>query len=161
MLAHLLDAMLVVATVANGLLAGLLFVFSVAICPGFRSVDDGTYVHAFRAINATILNGTFLSVFFIALLAAAVSVALQLWSGGHASLPWLIAGAVCSALTFVITSAGNVPLNRELDQAPISTEEQRRAARQEFEDRWNRRNLVRTVTSVGALAFLATALAAG
>ncbi|MFV0435173.1 MAG: DUF1772 domain-containing protein [Leucobacter sp.] len=155
--ALLLGPLLVVAIIANGLLAGLFFVFSVAIGPGFRRVDDGTYVQAFRAINAAILNGRFLAVFFFAPLSAAGCVVLLLWRGGSASLPSVVAGAICSALTFGITAAGNVPLNRELDRAPTFTEPQRRTARQRFETPWNRRNLARTVTSIGALAFLAIA----
>lgn len=159
--ALLLGPLLVVAVVANGLLAGLFFVFSVAVGPGFKKVDDGTYVRAFRAVNTAILNRRFLSVFFIAPLAAAACVVLHLWRGGSTSLPSVVAGAICSALTFGITAAGNVPLNRELDRAPISTEQQRRVARQRFEGRWNRRNLARTATGIGALAFLSSALVNG
>ncbi|GAA1316431.1 hypothetical protein GCM10020360_03680 [Nonlabens tegetincola] len=62
-------------------------------------------------------------------------------------------------LTFGITAAGNVPLNTELERAPVNTEAQRRSARQRFEVPWNRRDLARSVTSTGALAFLAIALA--
>ena len=156
-----LVSLLIIAIIANGLLAGLFFVFSVAVGPGFRRVDDGTYVHAFRAINAAILNGGFLSVFFGAPLAAAACVVLHVWRGEPASLALAVAGAVCSALTFVITAAGNMPLNRELDRAPITTEQQRRLARQRFEGRWNRRNLARVISSTAALSFLVSALAAG
>lgn len=153
--------LLVFAIVANGLLAGLFFVFGVAIGPGLRQVDDGTYVRAFRSINAAILNGKFLTVFFVAPIAAAVCAVLHLLRGGSAPLPLVVAGAVCSVLTFGITAAGNVPLNEELDRAPIDTEHQRRTARQQFETRWNRRNLARTVTSVGSLVFLAVASVTG
>ena len=76
----LLDGLVVVAMIANGLLAGLFFVFANAICPGFRAVDDSTYVRAFRAINSTILNGWFLSVFFVAPLSAVAAAALRWWS---------------------------------------------------------------------------------
>lgn len=72
-------------------------------------------------------------------------------------LPWLVAGALCSLLTFGITAAANVPLNRRLDQAGIETEPQRHAARQGFEDNWNRWNLVRTLTSLGAFVSLTVA----
>ncbi len=65
----LLDALLIAAIVTNGLLAGLFFVFTCAIAPGFRHLDDATYVRAFRAINRAILNGWFLLVFFTAPLA--------------------------------------------------------------------------------------------
>ena len=47
-------------------LAGLFFVFTCAIAPGFRHLDDATYAQAFRAINRAILNGWFLLVFFTA-----------------------------------------------------------------------------------------------
>ncbi|GEP49324.1 DUF1772 domain-containing protein [Microbacterium saccharophilum] len=159
--ALLLGPLLVVAIIANGLLAGLFFVFSVAIGPGLRRVDDGTYVRAFRAINTAILNGKFLTVFFVAPIAAVACAVLHLSRGGSASLPSVVAGAVCSALTFGVTAAGNVPLNQELDRAPIDTEHQRRTARGRFETRWNRRNLTRTLTSTGALTFLAVALVTG
>lgn len=149
---------LVIAMIANGLLAGLFFVFLNAICPGFRGVDDSTYVGAFRAINSMILNGWFLSVFFVAPLSAVAAAALRWWSGGGVvPVTLLVAAAICSASTFVITSAGNVPLNQELDRAPVETEQQRSAARGRFEEPWNRWNLVRTATSVGALALLGIA----
>lgn len=154
----LLDGLVVVAMIANGLLAGLFFVFANAICPGFRAVDDSTYVRAFRAINSTILNGWFLSVFFVAPLSAVAAAALRWWSrSGVLPVTLLVAAAICSASTFVITSAGNVPLNQELDRANIGTEQQRSAARGRFEEPWNRWNRVRTATSVGALALLAIA----
>lgn len=159
--ALILGPLLVVAIVANGLLAGLFFVFSIAISPGLRRVDDGTYVQAFQAINAAILNGRFLTVFFVAPIAAVVCVVLHISRGDSASLTSLVAGAVCSALTFGITAARNVPLNQELDSAPIDTEYQRRIARHRFEKRWNRGNLARTVTSIGAFIFLAGASVAG
>lgn len=152
---------MVVAIITNGLLAGLFFVFSIAIGPGLRHVDDRTYVRAFRMINTAILNGKFLTVFFVAPIAAAGCAVLHLSRDGSASLPAVIIGAVCSALTFGITAAGNVPLNHELDRAPIDTDHQRRTARQRFETRWNRRNLARTLTSTGAVTFLAVASVTG
>lgn len=146
---------LALAIVTNGLLAGLFFVFTVAVSPGFQHIDDHSYVRAFRAINMTIQNGWFLSVFFAAPLSAAASAVMH-WRDGAATATWIIVGAICSALTFGITAAANVPLNRELDQAPIGTEQQRRITRGRFEARWNRWNLARTLTSIGSIAFLAT-----
>lgn len=153
------DLILVVATVTNGLLAGLFFAFTCAISPAFRRVDDATYVSAFRAINAGILNGWFLTVFFVAPLSALVNAGFVLWSGGSAPVILVLAGAVCSVLTFGITAAANVPLNRFLEQSPTGTIAEKTSARRGFEDRWNRWNLARTLTSSGALAFLAAALA--
>ncbi|WP_345478388.1 DUF1772 domain-containing protein [Nesterenkonia rhizosphaerae] len=156
-----IDAALVTATIANGLLAGVFFVFSVAVSPGFRRVDDRTYVRSFRAINAAILNGMFLTVFIVAPLAAVVSITLQLWHGDPTSLPWIAAGAVCSVLSFGITALGNVPLNRELERSPITSDQDCRAARRRFEGRWNRWNFARTLSSSGALILFAVSLSLG
>ncbi|KIP51651.1 anthrone oxygenase family protein [Leucobacter komagatae] len=157
--AILLSPVLIVALVANGLLAGLFFVFTAAISPGFHRVDDGTYIRAFRAINSAILNGRFLAVFFAAPIAALASVVLHVLRGSSAATLAVAAGTVCSVLTFGITAAGNVPLNSALARAEVRSDAQRRAARQRFERPWNSRNLARTVSSTGALILFATALA--
>ncbi|MEB4614435.1 anthrone oxygenase family protein [Leucobacter sp. M11] len=159
--ALLLNPIMILALVANGLLAGLFFVFAVAIGPAMRRLDDSIYVHTFRAINSAILNGRFLAVFFAAPIAAVACAALHFWRGGSAPMLPTVAGAVCSVLTFGITAAGNVPLNNALERAPVHTEAQRRSARQHFEMPWNRRNLARSGTSTGAIVFLAIALASG
>lgn len=153
-----LDLILVVAIITNGLLTGLFFVFTCAISRAFRRVDDAIYVSAFRAINTAILNGCFLSVFFAAPLSAIASAVIPLWRGDSAPTPLLIAGAICSILAFGVTVAANVPLNRELDQSLINTEQQRQVARRRFEARWNQWNLARTLASIGAFAFLTAAV---
>ena len=147
MFAFASTAVLAVSLITNGLLAGLFFVFSCAICPGFRRMDDRSYVRAFRAINRTILNVWFLSVFCAAPLTAVASAIMI--------IGWLVAGAACSVLTFVITAAGNVPLNRALEVAPADTEQQQCRARQDFEARWNTWNHARTLSSIVALTALA------
>ncbi len=146
-----------VAVIANGMMAGLFFAFACAITPGFRRVDDDAYVRAFRAINSAILGGWFLLLFWMAPLSAAANVMLLLWRGESASLSLL--GAICSILTVGITAAANVPLNRELDRAPITLRQQSRSTRRRFEERWNHWNLARTCTSIGALIFLTASLA--
>ncbi|MFC5070086.1 DUF1772 domain-containing protein [Kitasatospora cinereorecta] len=151
------DVLLIIAVAANGLLAGLFFSFACAITPALRRVDDRSYVQAFRAINAAILNGWFLLIFCAAPLSAIAVAVLPLGNRHAATLPWLIAGAVCSVATFGVTAAANVPLNRALDRAPTSMETHYRVARERFENRWNRWNLIRTLTSSGALTLFAIA----
>ncbi|WP_127783408.1 anthrone oxygenase family protein [Rhodococcus sp. X156] len=148
---------LVVAVVANGLLAGVFFAFSCAISLALHRVDDRSYVTVFRAINSAILNAGFLLVFALAPLAAVAAVALPHDASRNVSVPWLVAGAACSVATFVITAAANVPLNRALDAAPVTSEAQCTDARGHFEGRWNRWNLLRTATGVAAVALLAVA----
>lgn len=160
-MSSLLDALLIAAIVTNGLLAGLFFVFTCAIAPGFRHLDDATYVRAFRAINRAILNGWFLLVFFTAPLATLAYALLGYWRAMESPSAWAWAGAVCAALTFIITAAGNVPLNTRLDHTTAGTESADRAAREQFETRWSRWNLARTITGVGALVSLAIAAVSG
>ncbi|WP_147918762.1 DUF1772 domain-containing protein [Ruania zhangjianzhongii] len=148
-------AVLAAALVWNGLLAGLFFAFACAIVPGLRRVDDHTYVTAFRAINQAIVNAVFLLVFLGAPLLAAVTVVLR---PADVALPWLIAGLVCAIATFAITVGVNVPLNRRLDDAAVQTAAELAAARGGFERRWNAAHLVRTLTGIGAVAFLAIAV---
>lgn len=148
------EPVLAAAIITNGLLAGLFFAFSCAISPGFRSIDDRSYVRAFRAINAAILNVWFLSIFLAAPLSATASVVLHAWHGGSVPSILLLSGAICSILTFGITLTASVPLNRGLEQSRIDSEQQRGAARGRFEARWNRWNLVRALTSIGALTSL-------
>lgn len=75
----LLTSMLSVATVTNGLLAGAFFVFSCAVVPGLRRVDDHTFVRAFQTINRAILNGWFLSIFITAPITGVACAAFSVW----------------------------------------------------------------------------------
>ncbi|MBM9465387.1 DUF1772 domain-containing protein [Aeromicrobium sp. YIM 150415] len=151
-----LDTMLVVALVANGLLAGLFFAFSCAVSPALGRLDDRSFVEAFRSINTVIVNGWFLAVFLLAPLMA-VAAAATAGLSHRPSFWWLVAGAACAVATFVITAALNVPLNQALDAALTTTTAQYETTRTAFETAWNRWNLARTLTSLGALALLAGA----
>ncbi|WIY82238.1 anthrone oxygenase family protein [Propionimicrobium sp. PCR01-08-3] len=144
-----LTSLLSVATVTNGLLAGVFFVFSCAVVPGLRRVDDRTFACAFQAINRAILNSWFLSVFIAAPVTGVACAALTIWKVSF--MPTLIgAAAGGSLLTFAITAVKNVPLNNQLDRATLSSPEGLRVARQAFERPWTRWNLARTLTSLVA-----------
>lgn len=88
--ASVLTICLLIAIVLNGLMAGLFFAFSIAIIPGFRRVDDGTYIRSFRAINTAILNPVFLLVFSLAPLSAVATAVVRPWAGGSEPVPWLV-----------------------------------------------------------------------
>ena len=55
--------LLISATVASGLVAGLLYGFACAVMPGLKEVDDRAFVGAMQSINRRILNGWFLLTF--------------------------------------------------------------------------------------------------
>lgn len=154
------DAVLVAATVGNGLLAGVFFGFGCGVVPGLRRVDDRSFVTVVRAVNLSIVNGLFLLVFLGAPIVTVAATALHLDASGQEALPWLISGLVLALLSFAVTVAVNVPLNNRIGTAPIDGDTRLRQARDGFERRWNRWNHVRTVASTAALVVLAIGLAA-
>jgi uncharacterized membrane protein len=85
---------------------------------------------------------------------AALLVHLPGWSP---AVPWLLVALALVLATVLITGAVNLPLNAALqDAAPDFAD----AAdlRSRFEDRWVRWNVIRTLTSTGALGALTWAL---
>jgi uncharacterized membrane protein len=148
------DALRAAAIISNGLLAGTFFVFTCAVIPGMRQVDHHTFVSTFRAINRAILNGVFLLVFVTAPLSAIACAVTG--SGTSTGISPVVAGtaAACSLLTFLNTAAKNVPLNDQLARARIGTPAGTARAREAFERPWARWNLVRTLSSILALALL-------
>jgi uncharacterized membrane protein len=134
---------LLAATLTAGLMAGVYGIFALAIMPGLRATDDGTFVAAFHAIDRAILNPLFMLWFFGPLLFAVVAALF----GGDA-LPWIVAAAVLSLAVVVITFAVHLPLNDAIT-----------AGREQFhEARWVAWNVARAVLSTAAFASLAWAL---
>ncbi|UVI36596.1 DUF1772 domain-containing protein [Brevibacterium spongiae] len=152
---------LAAAIISNGLLAGVFFGFTTAICPGLKRVDDPAYVRAFRAINSVILNGRFIAVFLLAPLSAVAYAVIGIVGQDPVASTAGSASALCALLSTVITAAANVPLNRTLDAAAIGSAEDRALARNSFEGPWNRWHLVRTVASATALLALTIPLLIG
>jgi len=152
---------LVLATVLAGLSAGFFFTYEASVTLGLADVGDEAYVETFQAINETIRNPGFGIVFFGSIPAIALAIALN-WR----SIPAMARAFMTAALPLylagvVITATGNVPLNNDLadialagveDMAPAIAAE----ARADFEDDWNRLNLLRTITFGASFAALVT-----
>ncbi|SFC67383.1 Uncharacterized membrane protein [Nocardioides terrae] len=136
---------LLLATVAAGLQAGTYYVWACGVMPGLARADDKTFVTALNHMNAAIVNPVFMLTFLGAPLLAGVALVVGPGRG------WITAGLVLAVLTFLITVAGNVPLNDALTRAGSAHPG---AAREAFESAWVRWNVARTVTSTGALAAL-------
>jgi uncharacterized membrane protein len=151
---------IVLATLAVGLLAGLFYSFTVAVMPGLAGADARTFVQAMQQINVAIVNPWFLFSFLGAPLLVALACVLFVLGGNRAPLPWLLLALVFAIATFVITSALNIPLNNALeaarhDPSALAAPAGTRAA---FETTWVRWNNIRTLTSTAALLFMAWAL---
>lgn len=142
---------LVAATVAAGLMAGTFYVFACAVMPALARSDDRVYVDVMRDVNDVIEN----PVFLLGFMGALVLAGLAGWqSRGRPGRWWIWAGAAAYALAFLVTVAGNVPLNDALARPGDPA-----ALRERFEDPWVAWNVVRAALSTAATACLAAGLA--
>ncbi|MGN9809205.1 anthrone oxygenase family protein [Micromonospora sp. BQ11] len=150
-------AVLVLATVTTGLMAGLYLAFSVAVMPALARVDDTTFVRVMQRINDAIQNPLFGLVFVGALIAGGAAVWWHLDRGDVRW--WVLAGAAGYAVTVVSTVAANIPLNNRLDRAgPVDRLADARAVRRDFERPWVRWHTLRTLVCVLAFGCLCVAL---
>ncbi|WP_328392711.1 anthrone oxygenase family protein [Nocardia sp. NBC_00416] len=151
---------LMAATVATGLMAGVFGIYALAIMPGLRSTDDRTFIGSFQAIDRAIVNPVFLLTFMGALVLSVVAALLNLGEGHRSVLLWAAAGAVLYLVAVVITVAVHLPLNDALKAAgdPSGLTDPAAVRAAFAEARWVAWNIVRAATSGVAFVLLAWAL---
>ncbi len=134
----------VVAAAGSGLMAGLFFVFSVAIMPALARIPVPAGIAAMQAINTTIVRALFVVVFIGTALVGAASAVL-------APDPLHLAGAACYLVGGIgVTAVVNVPMNNALDRvAPDDAEGA--STWQRYLSRWTAWNHVRTVACTAAM----------
>jgi uncharacterized membrane protein len=149
---------LIVATMAVGLMAGVFGLYANTIMRGLGRTDDRTFVGAFQSIDRAIINPLFLSTFFAALILTGVAGVLHV---GDDALVWIVVAFVLYLVGLVITFAVNVPLNDAVKAAgePDAIDDLPGVRRRFDEGRWNRWNLLRAVLVTTSFACLACALA--
>lgn len=149
---------LIAATLTVGLMAGVFFLYAVAIMPGLGRAGDRTFVAAFQSIDRAIINPVFLSGFVGALLFTGLAAVLHLPAEGRPVLPWTLAAFVLYLAGFLLTVRINVPLNDQIKAAGDPDRIDVAAVRARLEAPWVRWNLVRTGLTGLALGCLAWAL---
>lgn len=154
---------LILATILCSLVAGFLFAFAVVVMPGIGRLKDDAFIRAFQAIDRVIQNNqpVFLLVWVGSVVAVVGAAALGSWALAGADRVLLIAAALIYLLCVQApTAAINIPLNNQLHKVdPDAIDEPtRRRARNEFEDRWNRWNAIRTVAATVASTLLTLVL---
>ncbi len=150
-------AILLAAMLASGLQAGTYYAWASGVMPGVARTDDATFVATMQRVNVAIVNPVFLVTFLGAPALAAVGVAAADGPGRT----WAVAGLVLAVSTVATTAAFNIPLNDALAAVDLDADADAgtlAAARAAFEAPWVRWNVVRTLTSTGALASLGVAL---
>ena len=147
------------AVIAMGLLAGLYYAFDVAVMPALVAADDRTLVDAMQQMIDRIENPAF----FLTLLGAPVLAGIALRqarrAGSRETARWIVAGLAAYAVMLVVTVAFHFPLNDDLAAAG-DPESIRNLAevRDDFTTPWIVWNIVRTLATTAAFAFLTRAL---
>ena len=150
-------ATLLFATLTTGLTAGLFYSWSISVTNGIGRTSDINYLHAFQSMNRAILNPAFFIIFFgpVILLPLATylnikpNYGLKFWSLLVATLLYFVG-------VMGVTILGNIPLNNSLEALQINSlpADELERFRLGFEGKWNRLNMIRTVTSVFAFLLL-------
>jgi uncharacterized membrane protein len=142
-----------------GLVAGLYFFSSIAVMPALAAADDRTLVDAMQQMIDEIENPAFFAVFLGAPVLAAVALVQARRSGSPKIAAWIGAGLAFYTVMVVVTFAVHVPLNEELkDAGDPDRIENLAAVRDDFVTPWVTWDIVRTLASTAAFAFLTWAL---
>jgi uncharacterized membrane protein len=149
------------ALLTTGLSAGLFYAWQVSVIPGTKRVSDQSYLETMQHINRAILNPWFMFIFIgaLAFLIWSTYLHYQMVDKGVFIL-LLLATLSYAGGTFAVTAAGNVPLNNWLDPINLTAliDLQLVEIRANYEVKWNRYHLIRTVFSVISFSLLLVAL---
>lgn len=152
------ELLLAVTTLLVGLVTGLLLGFAIVAMPGIAKLEHGEFIKSFQAMDRVIQDA---SPAFMALWVGSVLAVLGSLIAGFSQLEGadlsLLVGATIVYLAGVQlpTATINIPLNNSIQEVDVAeaSAEALANARQAFEARWNRWNIVRS-----AFGTLATAL---
>lgn len=141
----------------SGLMAGLFFIFSVAVMRALGRIPAASGIAAMQAINVVILNPIFGLVFFGTIAASALLAGYAFFAWRHPGAGWLITGGSLNLIgSFLVTIAFNVPRNNALAAVdPASADGARVWSR--YLVSWTAWNHVRTLASLAATASLIVA----
>lgn len=148
--ASVFPIVLIAATLLCTLVAGFILLFAIVVMPGIGTLSDRDFLRAFQVIDGVIQNNQpiFLFVWIGSTLALVASAILGIWELEGANRVVLIA-ATCVYLVGVQlpTVNVNIPLNNRVQALDLAAGDERshEMERQQFEHRWNRWNIARTV----------------
>lgn len=142
--------LVVAALVGCRLMAGLFFVFSVAVMRAFGALPPETGMAAMRSINVSIVNPIFLLVFMGTAALCALVAVLSLLNWQAPGARYLMLGSALYLIGgLLVTVVVNVPMNDALAAAhPGSTEALKVWA--SYLTNWTAWNHVRTVACLAA-----------
>ncbi|MEG1216042.1 chryseobasin maturation helper ChrI [Chryseobacterium sp.] len=154
----MITVLLIITAVLTALIAGLFYAYSCSVVLGLGKLSDPEYLKAVQNINREILN----PVFFMSFMGTAIllPVSAFLFRSEQPVFIFLLLATFSYLIgVFGVTVVGNVPMNNLLDQFDISnsTTDAIKQMRDNFENRWNFLNNIRTVFSVITIALVVCA----
>lgn len=153
----ILSILTLLGAVGTGLIAGIFFIFSVAVMPALARVTPVEGINSMKSINVVIVNPIFLLVFLgTAALCLALGV-LSVFGWNRPGSSVLLAGALLYIAAIGITAAFNIPMNNALDK--LSASEPRAAAFwTKYLSDWTFWNHLRGLASLASTALLIWAM---
>lgn len=140
---------LILATFLSSLVAGFLFAFAVVVMPGIKKLNDREFIRAFQVMDGIIQNNQpiFIVVWVGSVVTLVTSAVLGIGQLDGVGRLFMIFATLAYILGVQLpTITINVPLNNKLQTLDVDAmnETTQKAARKDFESRWNRWNLIRT-----------------
>lgn len=150
---HLTTALCIAALLGSAVIGGVFFAFSSFIMKSLSRLPSPEGIAAMQSINVVVLNRSFLGAFMGTAAITALLIVLWLGQWGMAASPLCLAGAVLYLVgTFVVTIAGNVPLNNRL--AAAAPDQNAVSLWEHYLKRWTQLNTLRSAAAIAsALAF--------
>ncbi|MFQ5866349.1 MAG: DUF1772 domain-containing protein [bacterium] len=140
---------LILAAFLCSLVAGFLFAFALVVMPGIKSLNHPEFIRAFQVMDRIIQNNQPVFVLLwvgsvVALVTSAVLGIGQLVGARRLLIIFAVLAYLLGVQLPTVTI--NIPLNNKLQTLDVDAmnETTQKAARQDFEPRWNLWNSIRT-----------------
>ena len=145
----ILNIVLVLSALLCSFVAGFLFAYAIVVMPGLKELDDKQFIKAFQVTDRVIQNNhpLFLSIWIGSAIAVIVCAMYGLGKLHGIDFFMLLLATVGYLIGVQVpTIIIHLPLNKKLQKIDVDnmSEEALKAARIEFEPRWNRSNEIRT-----------------
>lgn len=148
----------IASLLGSALVGGIFFAFSSFIMKALKRIPSVEGIRAMQSINLTVINPTFLGLYMgttLLSLTLMAAVVLGYTAESFEALPhWFLIGAIHYFVgTFLVTLAGNVPLNNRLAKANAANADSLRQWKT-YLQRWTLYNHIRaSAATIAAFCF--------
>ena len=143
---------LILTTFLCSLVSGLLFAFAVIVMPGIRNLNDKEFIRAFQVIDKVIQNNQ--PIFMLVWIGSIVFLIVTGVFGFRELNTFNFIILIIALILYLLgvqlpTIAINIPLNNKIQTLVVDNigELELKKAREEFEPKWNKWNVFRSVIS--------------